>query len=206
MTGSGGVTGPAAANDPADGNGPAAAGQAAQVEGWLRDLGLEPVEQAEREGVHSWDVLLDGRRRKRVRLTLILDPGLALVGWVHYAPPLSDNFRKTYRQLLRWNDELPFAKFAVSEDERPALTAELPAAGLERDGLGLLIARLLAICDLLYPESKVWVDRIKLPRGTLVEAVPSPPAGTRLLERYATQLGELGQAAVTPEARQEGPR
>lgn len=152
---------------------------------------MAPIERAEREGVHSWDVLLDGRRRKRIRLTLILDPGLGLLGWVHYAPPLTDNFRKTYRQLLRWNDELPFAKFAISEDERPALIAELVADELGRDGLGLLLARLLAICDLLYPESAAWVDRIKLPKPD--HKGVAGPAGLRLLERYSAELGELGR-------------
>ncbi|CAN5792555.1 hypothetical protein BH24CHL6_BH24CHL6_13720 [soil metagenome] len=153
-----------------------------------------PVERATREGVSSWDLLLDGRRRKRVRLTLILDPALALVGWVHYAPPLSDSLRKTYRQLLRWNDELPFAKFAISEDERPALTAEVTVAELEPDRLGLLVARLLAICDLLYPESAAWVDRIKLPKQADARASRPEPAGVALLERYAAQLGELADA------------
>lgn len=157
-----------------------------------------PVERATREGVSSWDLLLDGRRRKRVRLTLILDPDLALVGWVHYAPPLSDSLRKTYRQLLRWNDELPFAKFAISEDERPALTAEVTVAELEPDRLGLLVARLLAICDLLYPESIAWVDRIKLPKQADAKARKPDPAGVALLERYASQLGELGELGGTP--------
>jgi hypothetical protein len=157
----------------------------------LKDFGLAPIERAQREVACSWDLLLDGRVRQHVRLTLILDPALALVGWVHYAPPLADSFRKTYRQLLRWNDELPFAKFAISEDERPALTAELTVAELERDSLGLLIARLLAICDLLYPESVSWVDRIKLPTQPGVGARSPEPAGVSLLERYAAQLGEL---------------
>ena len=149
------------------------------------------MEKAEREGASSWDLLLDGRRRRRVRLTLMLDPQLALVGWVHYAPPLSDNVRKTYRQLLRWNDELPFAKFAISEDERPALTAELAVADLERESLGLLIARLLAICDLLYAESAAWVDRIKLPSGPAAATAGPERVGLALLERFAAELGEL---------------
>ena len=34
-----------------------------------------PIERAEREGVTSWDLLLDGRRRYDLRITLILDPG-----------------------------------------------------------------------------------------------------------------------------------
>ena len=112
------------------------ANEPSSVDGWLAELGLKPVERAEREGATSWDLLLDGRQRRGVRVTLILDPAVALVAWVHFGPPLSDNFRKTYRQLLRWNDELPFAKFALSEDERPVLTAEVAADGLTRDVVG----------------------------------------------------------------------
>ncbi|MBA3435032.1 MAG: hypothetical protein H0U11_00925, partial [Chloroflexi bacterium] len=79
------------------------------VDQWLAQLGIEPLARAEREGVVSWDLMLDGRRRHDIRLTLILDPDLALVGWVHFAPPLADTFRKSYERFLRWNDELPFA-------------------------------------------------------------------------------------------------
>jgi hypothetical protein len=128
-----------------------------------------------------------------VRLTLILAPGLALVAWVHYAPPLADNVRRTYRQMLRWNDELPLVKFALGEEDRPVLSAEVAAADLGRDGLGLLVARLLAVCDLLYEESSAWVDRIGRPTSG------AGPAGVRLLERYGEALGELGQPTVSAE-------
>ena len=73
----------------------------------------------------SWDLRLDGRRRPDIRVTLILDPESAMLFWVHFAPPLNDSFRVSYRQFLRWNDELPFVKFALSEDDRPMLTAEV---------------------------------------------------------------------------------
>ena len=116
-------------------------------------MGLTPVDRAERDGAVSWDLVLDGRRRRALRLTLILDPAVALVAWVHFAPPMTDNFRKAYRQLLRWNDELPFAKFALSEDERPILTAEVPASGLERDVVGALVARVLGISDLVHVQT-----------------------------------------------------
>jgi len=111
------------------------------------------------------------------------------VVWVHYAPPLTDGLRKAYRRLLRWNDELPFAKFALSEDERPMLTAEVPADSLSRDRLGLAIARLLAICDLLHEESIDWLEP-RDRRGRKPATEPDP-AGGALLERYAAELGEL---------------
>ena len=66
-----------------------------------------------------------------IRLTLILDPARAVVLWVHFAPPLNDSFRVSYRQFLRWNDELPFVKFALSDDDRPVLASELPVEALE---------------------------------------------------------------------------
>lgn len=156
-------------------------------------MGLEPIERAERNGVHSWDLLLDGRRRRGVRFTLILDPAVALVAWVHYAPPLTDNLRRTYRQLLRWNDELPLVKFALGDEERPVLTAELAADSITPDSLGLLVARLLAVCDLLYAESAAWAERV----GGRKES--AGPAGVRLLERYAEQLGELAEPRMEAE-------
>ncbi len=159
----------------------------ADVEGWLAELGLEPIERAERDGVVSWDFVLDGRRRFDVPITLILDPTLALVVWVHFAPPIGDAFRKSYRKLLRWNDEYPFVKFAVAEDERPVLAAELPIETLDAEALGLAIARVLAICDQLLEEAAGWLwigGRI-------------PPAGDRVsrqvafLARFADRLSEF---------------
>ena len=76
----------------------------ADVEGWFTELGLAPSERAEREGIASWDLVLDGRRRFGLRITVILDPLLAIICWAHYAPPISDIFRKSYRKLLRWNE------------------------------------------------------------------------------------------------------
>ena len=163
----------------------------AQIDAWLAELGLTPVERAEREGATSWDVVLDGRRRRGVRVTLILDPDVALVAWVHFGPPLSDNFRKTYRQLLRWNDELPFAKFALSEDERPVLTAEVPAAGLTRDVVGMLLARVLAICDLVHEPVLALMGELRRRDAALAAAGERDPAGERLLDRYAAELSEL---------------
>jgi hypothetical protein len=159
-----------------------------EVDTWLAELGLTPIERAEREGATSWDLVLDGRKRRALRVTLILDPEVALVAWVHLAPPISDNFRKTYRQLLRWNDELPFAKFTVSEDERPVLAAETPIDGLGRDGLGRLVARSLAIADLIHDQALVLMGELRRRHAKLAAAGDPDPAGVALLERYAADI------------------
>ena len=160
------------------------------MERWLSELGLDAVERAERDGVYSWDLVLDGRRRRALRVTLILDPDVALVAWVHFAPPMTDNFRKAYRQFLRWNDELPFAKFAVSEDERPILTAEVPAAGIDRDVVGALIARVLAISDLVHVPTLALIAELSRAQAKLAHT-ERDPAGGAVLDRYAYALGEL---------------
>jgi hypothetical protein len=162
------------------------------LDGWLAELGVTPLERSEREGVVSWDMLLDGRRRRGIRVTLILDPHVALVGWVHYAPPLADTFRKSYRQFLRWNDELPFVKFALSEDERPVLSAEVPAKDVDRDTAGLMLARLVGVCDLLLDESVRWL----WPGAKAPPAVDGSGANAALLDRYAVELAELSAPAV----------
>jgi hypothetical protein len=158
-----------------------------RIESWLAELGLEPSTRVDRDGLSSWDLELDGHRRFDIPVTLILDPTLALIVWVHFAPPIGDGFRKSYRMLLRWNDEFPFAKFALGEDGRPILMTELAIDQLGRDSLGLAIARLLAICDQLLEESAGWLwiggripshgDRVSRQVG--------------LFARYADRLAEL---------------
>lgn len=163
---------------------PAAPGEP-PVGRWLAELDIQVLEHGERDGVHSWDIRLHGRRRRDIRATVILQAAVACVLWVHYAPPLGDSFRKTYRQLLHWNDELPFAKFALGADERLVLVTELAPTALDRDALGSALARLTAICDLLRDESAAWVWPGGAPSSQDVA-----PAST-ILDRYAEELGDL---------------
>jgi len=159
----------------------------ADVERWLADLGIELLERADRDGITSWDLVLDGRRRFDLRLTVILDPALALICWAHYAPPINDMFRKSYRRLLRWNDEFPFVKFSVGEDERPLLAMELPIAAAGLDSLGVALARIVGIADRLLDESRDWL--------WIGGRMPTQPERTgrnpALLERFAAELPEL---------------
>jgi hypothetical protein len=159
----------------------------ADVEVWLADLGVEPLERADRASVSSWDIILDGRRRFDLRVTIILDPTLGLIAWAHYAPPINDLFRKSYRRLLRWNDEFPFAKFSIAEDERPQLAIELPLGDLGADALGLALARIVGIADTLFDESTDWLWL----GGKAPDQSDRHCRNEALLDRYAPRLPEL---------------
>jgi len=162
----------------------------ADIERWFAEIGLDPLERADREGITSWDLILDGRRRHDLRVTVILDPSLAVIAWAHYAPPISDMFRKSYRKLLRWNDAFPFVKFSVGEDERPVLAAELPIAHAYADSLGLAIARILDVADRLLDESEdwIWIGGRMPP-----EPADREPRNPTFVARYADRLPALSE-------------
>lgn len=157
------------------------------VEEWFAELRLMPAERADREGIASWDLVLDGRRRFDLRVTVILDPALAIICWAQYAPPINDMFRKSYRKLLRWNDEFPFAKFSVSEDERPLLAVEVPIETASAEELGLALARILGIADRLLEESKHWIWI----GGRIPDEEGRTSRNRALLDRFAARLPEL---------------
>ena len=159
----------------------------ADVERWFEELGLTPLERVDRDGITSWDLKLDGLRRFDIRITLIFDPALALIAWVHFAPPIMDNYRRSYRKMLHWNDTYPFAKFALGADERPILTSELSVRLLTRDELGFTLARLLTICDDLLEESAGWLWI----GGRIPDQGERVSRQVALFARYADRLGEM---------------
>jgi len=160
----------------------------ASVEGWLRELGLEPAATVEREGITAWDVAVDGRRRRDLRATVILDPAIGAIVWAHLAPPLGDGLRKAYRSLLRWNDEFPLAKFSVADDGRPILAVEIPHRWLRSEELGLALARVALIADAIFDETRGWLwIGGRVPDG--YEARPLRNAA--LLDRFSGDLREL---------------
>jgi hypothetical protein len=160
------------------------------IEAWLSELGIAPEARVDRERIVSWDLRLDGLRRFDIRLTLILDPELGLIVWVHFAPPITDGFRRSYRKLLHWNDDYPFVKFSLASDERPVLTTELPLAIVDRDELGFAIARLLTICDQLLEESAGWLWI----GGRMPDQGDRVSRQVALFARYAERLAELASS------------
>jgi hypothetical protein len=164
---------------------------AAQIEGWLRDLGVEAGERADREGITAWDLTLDGRRRRDLRVTLILDPAIGVIVWAHLAPPLLDGLRRAYRTLLRWNDEFPLAKFSIADDGRPIAAVEIPSRWLERDELGLALARVAGVADRVFEDTRGWLwIGGRVPDGY----AERPIRNESLLTTFAGRLGELVEA------------
>jgi hypothetical protein len=161
---------------------------AEDVERWLSELGLQPGPRVEREGVVAWDLALDGRIRRDLRATLILDPAVGAIVWGHLAPPIGDGLRKAYRTLLRWNEDFPFAKLSVAEDGRPILAVELPERWLSADELGLALARVAGIADRVFDESREW---LWIGGRVPDDYADRPIRNAALLDRYADRLAEL---------------
>jgi hypothetical protein len=160
------------------------------VERWLSDLGLEPGPRVEREGIVAWDVSLDGRRRRDLRTTLILDPAIGAIVWAHLAPPIGDGLRKSYRTLLRWNEDFPLAKFSVADDGRPILAVEIPERWVDANEVGLALARVVAIADRIFDETRGWLwIGGRVPDGYDAR----PIRNEALLERFRAPLGELAE-------------
>ena len=181
---------------------PGARVRPADVEAWLADVGVEPLDRADRHSVSSSDLVLDGRRRFDLPVTIILDTSLGLIAWAHYAPPINDMFRKSYRRLLRWNDEFPFAKFSIGEDERPVLAVELPLVALTGpDAVGLALARILGIADALFDESTDWLFF----GGKVPDQSNRRCRNEGLLERFGPRLPELFEGATASAAALTGP-
>lgn len=168
--------------------GTAATADSSMIEAWLVELGVEAGVRAEREGIVAWDLELDGRTRRDLRVTLILDPAVGVIVWAHLAPPLLDGLRRAYRTLLRWNDEFPLVKFSVAEDGRPIAAVEIPARWLDADELGLALARVAAVADRVFDETRGWLwIGGRVPDGYAAR----PVRNAALFARFAPRLGEL---------------
>ena len=164
--------------------------EAGTIEAWLSELGLIPGARAERAGIVAWDIALDGRRRRDLRTTLILDPAIGAIVWAHLAPPIGDGLRKSYRMLLRWNEDFPLAKFSVADDGRPILAVEVPARWLSLAELGLAFARVAIVADQVFDETRGW---LWIGGRVPDDYAAQPIRNQALLDRFGPKLGELGE-------------
>ena len=161
------------------------------IEAWLAELGVAAGPRVEREAIAAWDLTLDGRTRRDLRVTLILDPAIGAIVWAHLAPPLLDGLRRAYRTLLRWNDEFPLVKFSIADDGRPIAAVEIPSRWLDADELGLALARVAGVADQVFEETRGWLwIGGRVPDGY----AGRPIRNEALLTRYADRLGELVEA------------
>ena len=112
----------------------------------------------------SRDVLLDGARRFDLRATVAWVEGVGLAAWAYYGDEEMEIPKRVYARMLRANYEYAFVKFALTDDDRPMLMTELPAAGLDREALARTLVRLTIVADRLLDETAAAVaDRGSLP-------------------------------------------
>jgi hypothetical protein len=133
---------------------------------WLAELGVEVVGAAgdAQAPAFTRDVVVDGARRFDLRVTVAWVTGIGCSLWAYYGLEAMEIPKRTFVRMLRANFDYPFVKFALTDDDRPMLMTELPAAALDRDELGRGLARLAVVADRLLEETAHAVaDRGSLP-------------------------------------------
>lgn len=161
----------------------------------LGELGIEIVGSGDGPEDHSLtrDVVIDGRRRFDLRVTIAWVAGIGCSLWAHYGLEAMEIPKRVYGRMLHANFDYAFVKFAVTDDDRPMLMTELPAASLDRDELGRGLARLAIVADRMLDETAVAVAD----RGILPDWSGRAPRNVVLLDRYAPEV-EAAMPAWTP--------
>jgi hypothetical protein len=163
-------------------------GEAPPIDAWLADLGLEVVGGADlMDGAMSRDVVVDGERRRELRVTVawVADVGLSL--WAYYGMEAMEIPKRVFHRMLRANLDYPFVKFAMTDDERPMLVTELPVGAVDRDALGRGITRLTVVADRLLEETAPAVAD----RGILPATDERPPRNAALLAAYRADVEDV---------------
>ena len=156
------------------------------IDGWLQSLGLEVVAAAGSAGdaAFSRDVIVDGDRRLDLRMTVAWVSGVGCSLWAYYGLEAMEIPKRTYARMLHANFDYPFVKFALTDDDRPMLMTELPAAAMDRDELGRGIARLAVVADRLMDETAHAVAD----RGLLPDWSDRQPRNRALLDAYRDEV------------------
>jgi hypothetical protein len=166
--------------------------EGSRIDGWLEALGLEVVASAgaPTDDAFSRDVVVDGDRRFDLRVTVAWVAGVGCSLWAYYGLEAMEIPRRTILRMLRANFDYPFVKFAITDDDRPMLMTELPAASLGRDELGRAIVRLAVVSDRLLEETAPAVAD----RGVLPDWTGREPRNRPLMDAYRADV----QASMPP--------
>jgi len=172
---------------------------AASIDGWLDSLGLEVVAAAGSvaDAAFSRDIIIDGDRRFDLRITVAWVSGVGCSLWAYYGLEAMEIPKRTYARMLRANFDYPFVKFAMTDDDRPMLMTELPAAALDRDELGRGVARLAVVADRLLEETATAIAD----RGVLPDWSDRQPRNRALMSDFRTEV-----VAAMPEWEPPQPR
>lgn len=141
----------------------------------------------------SRDVILDGERRFDLRVTIAWAAGMGLHVWGFYGPDGMELPRRTLLRLLSANAEYPFVKFAVTDEDRPMLIAEVPPDAVSLDELGRALTRLAVVSDRLLEETAPAIAE----RGNLPDWAGRIGRNPRLLARFRAEV-EAGMPEWLP--------
>jgi hypothetical protein len=163
--------------------------EAPPIDAWLAELGLEVVgSTVTPDGAAlSRDVFLDGERRFDLRVTVAWVSGVGCSLWAYYGPEGIEIPRRTLLGMLRATFEYPFVKFALTDDDRPMLMAELPGPGLTRDELARGLVRLVLVADRLLDATAPAVAE----RGVLPDWSGRVGRNPELLTAYRDEVEAL---------------
>ena len=178
--------------------------EAPPIDRWLGELGLEVVASTGTIGGEaiSRDVVVDGRRRHDLRVTVAWVAGVGCSLWAYYGLEAMEIPKRVYARMLRANFDYPYVKFALTDDDRPMLMTELPTAALDRDELGRGIVRLAIVADRLLDDTAAAVAD----RGVLPDWSDRTGRNAQLLEAYAAEVESAMPAwqPAAPRARRRG--
>ena len=168
------------------------------IDAWLAGLGVDVVDAVDAPGGEalSRDLVLDGRRRLDLRVTVAWVAGVGCSLWAYYGLEAMEIPKRVFGRMLRANFEYPFVKFAMTDDDRPMLMTELPSAGMDGDELGRGLARLLIVADRLLEETALAVAD----RGAIPDWSGRTRRNAALLGRYGAEV-ESAMPAWEPPAR-----
>ena len=163
---------------------------------WLAELGVEIVATGDGPAdAVIRDVVLDGRRRYDLRVTIAWVAGVGTSLWAYYGLEAMEIPKRVYARMLRANFDYAFVKFAMTDDDRPMLMTELPNAALDRDELGRGLVRLTVVADRLLEETAHAVAD----RGVLPDWSDRAGRNAALLEAYRVEV-ESAMPAWEPPA------